>query len=285
MTATIDGTTGYVVERYVYDAYGKATACEDDWTPTGAPTADGPLYCGYFFDAQTGLDLARNRYYHSTLSTWINRDPIESSPNLYQYCDDNPVIYVDPWGLYYDIWLPNHPTISSTPTQAKLDEAALMRKAAQSIIDKQDSPETVCDLWGMQQGGQGYPKWKWEGGILSGLLLDGHQEGVEHFGTVELVVGQQTTQVTRHTQVTIEVRDPETGQSRKVVVSANRTLNVAGQLALLDDFDLIYDEYQCVACVMGNTVRSGWHKHYLSVRETQHWAWKTMTVLGDSGVT
>ena len=29
----------------------------------------------------------------------FSHDPIESSPNLYAYCDNNPLIYVDPFGL------------------------------------------------------------------------------------------------------------------------------------------------------------------------------------------
>ena len=29
----------------------------------------------------------------------VSHDPIESSPNLYEYCNDNPVVYVDPTGL------------------------------------------------------------------------------------------------------------------------------------------------------------------------------------------
>ena len=86
------------VHHIVYDAYGKATVYDATWSNPAAPTEDGPLYCGYFFDAETGNDLARNRYYSVTLATWISRDPIESGPNLYEYCGDNPLIYTDPTG-------------------------------------------------------------------------------------------------------------------------------------------------------------------------------------------
>jgi RHS repeat-associated protein len=100
VTAVLDWS-GSVVERYVYDAYGKATAYDDDWDLVGAPAEDGPMYCGYFFDAETANYLARNRYYSTSLSTWLSRDPIgylADDPNLYQYCGNNPLTRVDPLG-------------------------------------------------------------------------------------------------------------------------------------------------------------------------------------------
>ena len=101
VTAVLD-YTGAVQSRNVYDAYGKATAYDDAWSNAAAPAEDGPLYCGYFFDAESGNYLARNRYYNSSLATWISRDPIgydAGDANLYRYVNNNPVIYVDPEGL------------------------------------------------------------------------------------------------------------------------------------------------------------------------------------------
>ncbi len=101
VTATIDAATGEVVDRYVYTAYGQATVCDEDWANPAAPMTDGPLYAGYFFDAESGLYQVRNRYYDSSLSLFINRDPVEyrAGLNLYEYVGDHPVIYVDPSGL------------------------------------------------------------------------------------------------------------------------------------------------------------------------------------------
>jgi RHS repeat-associated protein len=102
VTATIDATTGNVVERYVYNAYGKATVYSPTWTNPAAPTTDGPLYCGYFFDAESNLYQVRNRYYDSGLSTFISRDPIGYAAgdfNLYRYCGNDPTRAVDPLGL------------------------------------------------------------------------------------------------------------------------------------------------------------------------------------------
>ncbi|HEY4759489.1 MAG TPA: hypothetical protein VIH42_02800, partial [Thermoguttaceae bacterium] len=41
-------------------AYGKATVYDDAWSNPAAPTGDGPLYCGYWFDAETGLSSAKS---------------------------------------------------------------------------------------------------------------------------------------------------------------------------------------------------------------------------------
>ena len=69
VTATLD-STGAVTHYYAYTAYGAATQYSSTWTTPTTPTTDGPLYCGYFFDAGTGNDLARNRYYNVAISSW-----------------------------------------------------------------------------------------------------------------------------------------------------------------------------------------------------------------------
>jgi len=86
--------------RYVYDAYGKATVYTSTWTDPTSPITDGPLYCGYWFDAETALYQVRNRYYDSSLATFISRDPIgyKGGINLYEYVGDNPTDKTDPDG-------------------------------------------------------------------------------------------------------------------------------------------------------------------------------------------
>ena len=107
VTTTItDDTGGSITTQHVaYDAYGKATEYNGGWTTNlGAPAEDGPLYCGYWFDLETGSDLARNRYYSVVLAAWFSRDPITyeaGDPNLYRYCGNSPVVYVDPSGTNY----------------------------------------------------------------------------------------------------------------------------------------------------------------------------------------
>ncbi|MDD5081664.1 MAG: RHS repeat-associated core domain-containing protein, partial [Candidatus Omnitrophica bacterium] len=56
---------------------------------------------GRRLDVETGLYYYRNRYYSPLFGRFITRDPagIINGPNLYAYCSNNPVNFVDPWGL------------------------------------------------------------------------------------------------------------------------------------------------------------------------------------------
>ena len=100
-TAVVDFATGLVVNRYVYNAYGSHTVYDANWSNPTAPTADGIMYCGYWYDAETGNYLARNRFYNTALATWISRDPIGylGGQSLSKYCGNRPTNATDPDGL------------------------------------------------------------------------------------------------------------------------------------------------------------------------------------------
>jgi len=56
-------------------------------------------------DAESGLNYFGARYYNSDLSIWISVDPMVDkypSTSPYAYCRNNPIILVDPNGLFYD---------------------------------------------------------------------------------------------------------------------------------------------------------------------------------------
>jgi RHS repeat-associated protein len=114
VTALVN-TSGTVVERYVYDAYGKATVYDDDWSTTVAwddSVKNEVRYWGYRYDWETGLDQVRRRYYHPTLGRWTGRDPADyqDGMGLYQYARSDPATSLDPTGLWgkdihYDLTL------------------------------------------------------------------------------------------------------------------------------------------------------------------------------------
>ena len=56
---------------------------------------------GYYTDTDTGLIYCQSRFYDPATGRWLTRDPIsyEGGINLYEYCDGNPVMNVDPSGL------------------------------------------------------------------------------------------------------------------------------------------------------------------------------------------
>jgi RHS repeat-associated protein len=102
VTALLD-STGAVIERYVYTAYGSVTFYDSAWVNTHPSSliSNPFLYCGYFFDAETGNHLARHRFYNSALATWISRDPLlfdAGDMNLYCYVGNNPCNRLDPTG-------------------------------------------------------------------------------------------------------------------------------------------------------------------------------------------
>ena len=106
ITAVIDASTGNVVTYYTYTPYGEPTAYDAAWSNPAAPTEDGPLYCGYFFDAESELYQVRNRYYDSSIGGFVTRDPIGyegEDSNLYRYVQNNPIIYSDAKGLRISI--------------------------------------------------------------------------------------------------------------------------------------------------------------------------------------
>ena len=101
VTGAID-EDGTVLARYGYDPYGMATEYAADWTGGTAPSEDGPLYAGYFFDAETGLYHVRNRQYQADTGKFLQRDPIGYSAgdsNLTRYVGSSPLSAIDPMGL------------------------------------------------------------------------------------------------------------------------------------------------------------------------------------------
>ena len=70
---------------------------------------DNPFrYSGEYYDEETGFIYLRARYYDPTIGRFISEDPIRDGLNWYAYCNNNPVMYVDPSGLDgVPIWATN----------------------------------------------------------------------------------------------------------------------------------------------------------------------------------
>jgi RHS repeat-associated protein len=88
---------GNIVNNYSYDEWGNITASSE--------TVSNPFkYAGAIYDQETGLYYLNARYYDPSIGRFINEDPVEGqvdnplSLNLYTYCINNPLIYVDPTG-------------------------------------------------------------------------------------------------------------------------------------------------------------------------------------------
>ncbi len=79
--------------NYLYDAYGnQQTETTSDINPF--------RYSGEYYDAETGFTYLRARYYDPTIGRFISDDPIRDGLNWYAYANNNPIMFVDPWGLW-----------------------------------------------------------------------------------------------------------------------------------------------------------------------------------------
>jgi RHS repeat-associated protein len=91
----IVSTIGAVLERYVYDSFGKATVLNASWGVLSS-SAYGWVYLhqGGRLDATSGLYHFRNRDYSLTLGRWVTMDPIRygaGDVNLYRYVNNGPI--------------------------------------------------------------------------------------------------------------------------------------------------------------------------------------------------
>jgi len=101
VTALVD-RAGAVLERYGYNGFGGVRYLTAGFGSRSTSLYDWEtLFGSYRYDTDTGLYLARFRYFHPLLGRWINRDIIEelSGINLYAYCENNTVNFYDPLGL------------------------------------------------------------------------------------------------------------------------------------------------------------------------------------------
>ncbi len=97
-------TSGAMVAKYLYDAWGNCTISSET-TNTVVANANPIRYRGYYYDADTGLYYCNARYYSPKWRRFISPDDTSyldtetvNGLNLYCYCGNDPVNYVDPSG-------------------------------------------------------------------------------------------------------------------------------------------------------------------------------------------
>ncbi|MFH1230489.1 MAG: RHS repeat-associated core domain-containing protein [Planctomycetota bacterium] len=98
----ITNSSGSVAEKYEYDAYGKTTIKDaSDNVLTQSAIGNSYGFTGRELDSETGLYYYRARYYSPGLGRFLQRDPVgyTAGINLYTYCSNNPINWVDPSGL------------------------------------------------------------------------------------------------------------------------------------------------------------------------------------------
>ena len=126
-----------VVASYTYDAFGNLTSQIGE--------SDNPfLYCGEYFDAETQTYYLRARYYNpangrfTQQDAWAFMDASDPlSLNLYTYCCNNPVMYVDPSGFYS---IPLRRTVENAKGTVEWDAETQTAKVVVNGVSKTFSP-------------------------------------------------------------------------------------------------------------------------------------------------
>lgn len=96
--------TGSIIGEYIYDAYGNIINQND----LSIFASENPFrYKSYFHDSETNLYYCNTRYYSPEICRWISMDNakyLDTSStlgcNLYVYCLNNPIIFIDQSGNY-----------------------------------------------------------------------------------------------------------------------------------------------------------------------------------------
>lgn len=96
--------SGNIVVKYAYDAWGNYAVLKD----TNNLAEINPFrYRGYYYDTETGLYYLKTRYYDPEVGRFINSDDVTvlnntinriNGLNLYSYCYNNPIYYIDTSG-------------------------------------------------------------------------------------------------------------------------------------------------------------------------------------------
>ena len=93
--------TGLIVEYYYYDAFGNVKMRDENYQwMTESKYGNRFLFQGREYDYDTALYYFRARWYEPETGRWLSPDPIGISGglNLYAFCGNDPVNYIDPEG-------------------------------------------------------------------------------------------------------------------------------------------------------------------------------------------
>ena len=97
-------STGASVVKYTYNAWGEAMV---SGTNISLGVINPYRYRGYYYDSGIGLYFLQTRYYDPQVGRFLSMDDVEyidpetiGGVNLYAYCNNNPVMGVDPSGHF-----------------------------------------------------------------------------------------------------------------------------------------------------------------------------------------
>ena len=102
-----------LIGEYVYDAWGNCTIEASGADNIEIMETNPFRYRGYYWDKELNLYYLQTRYYDPETGRFINADGIEyaleqykniNALNLYSYCNNNPIMGIDPEGTKSKFW-------------------------------------------------------------------------------------------------------------------------------------------------------------------------------------
>lgn len=99
----LTNANGNLVERYEYDPYGQPTVFDaTDNVLNQSAIGNAILFTSRDYDYETGLYYYRFRTMHPGLGRFMQQDPMMfvNGLNMYNYVWNNPLYFIDPWGLF-----------------------------------------------------------------------------------------------------------------------------------------------------------------------------------------
>ncbi|ARN56564.1 hypothetical protein STSP1_00947 [Sedimentisphaera salicampi] len=100
--AAMSSSNGHIAETYRYTPYGRPTIYDAGGQQITQSSIGNPyMFTGRRYDAGTGLYYYRARMYSPKIGRFLQTDPLGyfDTINPYAYCGNNPVNWIDPWGL------------------------------------------------------------------------------------------------------------------------------------------------------------------------------------------
>jgi RHS repeat-associated protein len=175
----ISDQAGNTIEKYEYSVYGEVNivAKQNGETRPVSIVGNPYYFTGRHLDAETGLYYYRARMYSASLGRFLQTDPIGYADGLnwYLYCDNNPLVWIDPWGLCKDA--PRE--LTEQEFQRVMEP---MREELQTVAPAymELSAEEAIKLWGAWDSGyyRDGTLYQFDGRIASGHQLNYYALGM-----------------------------------------------------------------------------------------------------------